>query len=235
MTDVPRRRSSLSEIPYAWHRIDGDSFRAGRRPHRSRRRHASGQALRGRRETARRLYPARGGSQEPARPVDRPGGRPDHRLGARLQLRRSEGEDAGHVRHRLPRRLRVQAVHRPGRDAARGARRPRPRRPDHARPARLQADQHVRQGDHSTSTDVPSGRPGARAADRQLLRPRRAVAGTHREKPQRDRVGLRPRKPSQIQQRRPRRGRLRAGTDPGTGVPALRLPHDSRPAGHEAQ
>ncbi len=83
--------------------------------------------------------------------------------------------------------------------------------------------------------DVPPGRPGARAAHRQLFRPRRAVAGTHREEPQRDRAGLRPGKPSQIQQRRPRRGRLRAGADAGASLPALRLPDDPRPAGHEAQ
>ena len=54
------------------------------------------------------------------------------------------GLDPGDGRDGLPRRLRLEAVHRPGRDAARRVRRARPRRAGLGLPARLPPGQPVR-------------------------------------------------------------------------------------------
>ena len=105
-----------------------------------------------------------------------------------LRLPGPRQESARHRRDGLPRRLGLQAVHRPRRHAARRAGQARPRRPGHQVPARLQADQPVRQADHAAAADVAPLRPGPRAAGRQLLRSRPT-----RRSPRRSRASTAPR------------------------------------------
>ena len=79
-------------------------------------------ALRARDRAARKADRARDEGQGAAGRVDRAGRRSADRVEQGLRLRRSREEAARHRRHRLSRRLRLEAVHRHRRDAARRAR-----------------------------------------------------------------------------------------------------------------
>ena len=93
-----------------------------------------------------------------------------------FRVRRCRQANSGHRQYRLPRRLGLQALHRPGRHAARRAGQARSRQAGLGRMCRSLLPRTRSRADHTSSTDVAPIGTGARAAGRTLLRPGRAGA-----------------------------------------------------------
>ena len=116
----------------------------------------------------------------------------------------------GGRRDGLSGRLGLEAVHRPGPDAACRAGAGRPRRAGEPRLARVRAAESVRHADHAPAVDGPSLGAGARAAARPLLRPHPACARRRGAQPARHDAGGPARDAHEVFQRR-RHGRRRRG------------------------